>query len=161
LYAQYPRTAFLKTELPPEIAVLNEPLSIAVHGISRAGMQLGSVAVIQGSGAVGLGALLFARLAGAYKTIIVGGPRKRLELATAFGADVTIDVDEITSPEERTQLVRAETVNNRGADIVFDCTGYRESLAEGIGYLRDSAKYVDLGHFTDAGDAPFNAQRLL
>src|SRR5262249_55178990 len=119
LYAQYPRTAFLKTELPPEIAVLNEPLSIAVHGISRAGMQLGSVAVIQGSGAVGLGALLFARLAGAYKTIIVGGPRKRLELATAFGADVTIDVDEITSPEERTQLVRAETVNNRGADIVF------------------------------------------
>jgi threonine dehydrogenase-like Zn-dependent dehydrogenase len=156
IYVRHPQTTFLKTRLPPEIAVLTEPLCIAVHGIARAGMRLGSVAVIQGSGAVGLGALLFARFAGAVKTIIVGGPRERLALAHEFGADVTIDIADVPSPEERIRLVRAETIKARGADVVFECTGYPESIPEGIAYLRTSAHYIELGHFTDMGDVALN-----
>jgi L-iditol 2-dehydrogenase len=37
LYVRHPQTAFLKTDLPPEIAVLTEPLCIAVHAIARQG----------------------------------------------------------------------------------------------------------------------------
>jgi L-iditol 2-dehydrogenase len=156
LYVRYPQTAFLKTDLPPEIAVLTEPLCIAAHAIARHGLRLASVAVIQGSGAVGLGALLFARYAGAVKTIMVGGPSHRLALAREFGADVTIDIAEVPDPAERIRLVRAETVKQRGADVVFECTGYPETIGEGIAYLRDSARFIELGHFTDMGEIALN-----
>lgn len=156
VYVQVPHTAFLKTDLPPEIAVLAEPLTIAIHGINRAGMWLGDTAVIQGSGAIGLGALLFARYAGAAKTIVIGGPAKRLELAREFGADVVVDIAEVSDPQERTRLVLDETLGRRGADIVFECAGFPSAIAEGLGMVRESGRYVELGHFTNVGPATIN-----
>ena len=74
VYAQYPNTPFLKTTAPANIAVLTEPVTIAIHGLNKARPKIGTVAVIQGSGAIGFGALYFMKRMGAYKVIVIGGP---------------------------------------------------------------------------------------
>jgi len=157
VHIQYRGTSFFKTDMDPHIAVLTEPLSICVHGYQRAGgVRFGSTVVVQGTGAIGLGAIAFAKRSGAAKVIAVGGPKRRLDLAKELGADVTIDIEDIRDPQERIQLVKEETKGNRGADMVVECTGFPVSIAEGLSYLRDSGSYVELGHFTDVGNATIN-----
>lgn len=157
VHIQYRGTSFFKTDMEPHIAVLTEPLSICIHGFQRAGgVRFGSTVVVQGTGAIGLGAVAFAKRSGAAKVIAVGGPKRRLELARELGADVTIDIEEIRDPKERIQLVKEETKGGRGADMVVECSGFPASVPEGLSYLRDSASYVELGHFTDVGTANIN-----
>ena len=48
-------------------------------------IKLGDTVVVQGSGAIGLVTLACAKLSGAAKVIMVGGPAGRLELAKRLG----------------------------------------------------------------------------
>lgn len=65
LYASNAGTVFYRTDLPPEVAVLQEPLSVALHAAERAALRIGSTVVVQGVGAIGLMAVVAARAAGA------------------------------------------------------------------------------------------------
>ena len=93
IYLWNPTNVFLKTDLPPEIAVLTEPSACSYHCVSRAGIQLGDTVVIQGTGPIGLLAIAWARRAGAGRLIAVGGPAGRLEFAERLGADLVIDIE--------------------------------------------------------------------
>ena len=163
-YAEYvllniPRTKFLKVQSTPEVAVLLEPFTVGLHFAEKAQMKLGSTAVIQGAGAIGLFSLAAAREAGAHRTIVVGAPESRLQLARDFGADETINIEDITDENERIEQVRTETPGGFGADVVFECTGVPSSIPEGVEMLRRGGTYVEGGHFTDAGNVgmnPFN-----
>src|SRR5699024_4890346 len=107
-------TSFFKTNLAPDIAILTEPFSMAVHEFERAnGIPFGGTVLVQGVGAIGLGAIAFAKLSGASKIIAVGAPQKRLEIAKEFGADVTVNIEEVTDPTQRMNMVKKETVGNR------------------------------------------------
>lgn len=156
IYLNHPRTTFVKMHTPPEIAVLLEPLTIGFHQVDRVRLHAGDVAVIQGSGAIGLFALIASRETGAHKTIVVGAPESRLELAREFGADVAINIEKVTDPKERIEMVRAETTGGYGADVVFECTGFPKAVPEGIEMLRRGGSYVVAGHFTDMGDIQMN-----
>jgi threonine dehydrogenase-like Zn-dependent dehydrogenase len=156
-----PNTMFIKTSAPPEIAVLTEPFTIGIHAVMRAQIQLGDVVVVQGSGAIGLVTLICAKLGGASKIIMVGGPAERLELAQRMGADITIDIEKVRSVEERTELVLSHTPKQAGADIVFECAGFLPATPEGLGYLRRSGVFVEVGHFVDMGAIDFNINQWL
>ncbi len=156
VYVQYEHTPFLKTSLPANIAVLTEPVTIAVQGLNRARPKLGTVAVVQGTGAIGFGAIYFLKRMGAYKVIAIGGPPERLELAKQFGADVTIDIEQVKDPAERVRMVQDETIAQRGADIVFEAAGFPSAIAEGLQMVRTSGDYVELGMFTDRGTVTLN-----
>ncbi len=158
LYLSSPQTTFmLKVDARPSIAVLHEPLGVAAHAVRKAQPKLGSTVVVQGSGAIGLFTLGLARLAGATRAIVVGGPSDRLELAQAFGADVVINIDEMRSPEERMRAVVAETPGGLGADVVYGCVGKAAAWSEGIGYLRDGdGRFLEVGLAGDDGEVPFN-----
>ena len=160
IYLWNPDTVILKTDLPPEVAVLTEPFSIGVHGVMRSGLQFGDTVVVQGSGAIGLVTLICAKVSGAGRLIMVGGPPGRLELAKKLGADVTIDIGEIKDPEERTKIVLENTPQGIGADVVFECAGFLPALPEGLGYVRQSGTYVEMGHFVDVGTFDCNPNRL-
>lgn len=161
IYLYYPDTCFIKTDAPPEVAVLTEPFTIGVHAVMRGGVQIGDTVVVQGSGAIGLFTLICAKISGAAKLIMVGGPAKRLELAKRMGADVTIDIEEVTSVEERTELVKEQTPRKEGADIVFECAGFLPATPEGLGYVKFGGTFVEVGHFVDMGSIDFNINQLL
>ena len=157
----YPDTCVIKTSLPPEVAVLTEPFTIGVHAAMRAKIQIGDTVVVQGSGAIGLVTLVCARISGAAKIIVVGGPAKRLDYAKRMGADVTINIEDVRSVEERTELVLAETPRRAGADVVFECAGFLPATPEGLGYVKRNGTFVEVGHFVDMGSIELNINRLM
>ena len=161
IYLGLHNTLMLKTDCSPEAAVLTEPFTIGVHAAMRGKAQLGDTVVVQGSGAIGLVTLLCAKQMGAAQIIMVGGPAARLDLAKRYGADVTINIEEIKSPEERTEQVLWHTPMKQGADVVFECSGFLAATPEGLGYVRQSGTFVEVGHFVDMGSIDFNINQLL
>jgi threonine dehydrogenase-like Zn-dependent dehydrogenase len=134
-------------------------LVTAIHGLERAPIAWGDVVVIQGSGPVGLAALTVSRQAGAARVVVIGGPRHRLELARAFGADAVIDIQEVSDPAERRRLILAET-GPYGADAVIECVGHPDAVSEGLELCRDGATFLVLGQYADAGNIPFNPHTI-
>jgi threonine dehydrogenase-like Zn-dependent dehydrogenase len=146
----------LPKDLPTEAVVgAGCGLTTALHGLERAPVSLGDVVVIQGSGPVGMASLAVARHSGAARVVVVGGPKHRLEQATAFGADAVISVDEVRDPLERRKLVLEET-GPFGADLVVECVGYPAAVPEGMELCRDGGTYVVLGQYADAGEVMLN-----
>ncbi len=102
-------------------AALTEPLACALHGVDASQIAPGDTVVILGSGPLGLLLTALARLKGA-RAIITGHGADRLALAHHFGADVVIDVSQI-SPQEQFEAVLQETEARRGADVVIEAVG--------------------------------------
>jgi len=154
----------LPEDMPLEVAVLVEPLGIAIHAFERAsdmgspwlfqGMGPGKIIVIQGSGPIGILLTVTAQLCGAGKTIVVGAPENRLALCREFGADETISIEKYPTSEERAQAVKELTPFSQGADIVIEAAGVPGAFQEGIEMVRDRGTFVELGHFTDRGQEP-------
>lgn len=126
----------------------------AFHAVERANIKLGDNVVIQGCGPVGLNAVIFSRLSGAGKIIVLGAPEFRLKLALEFGADKVISIDEYPSPD-RIRLVLEET-GGRGADIAIEASGNPKAVWEGLQMTRDNGVYVVVGQYTDNGPVEIN-----
>ena len=161
VYLNKPGTCLLKTDLPPDIAVLTEPFTIGIHAVMRGGVELGDTVVVQGSGAIGLVTLIGAKLSGAAKLIMIGGPAERLNLARRFGADTTINIEEVTSAAERSEQVKALTPRAEGADVVFECAGFKSAVPEGLGLVKFGGTFVEVGHFVDLGPMELNINQML
>ena len=160
IYLWNPDSVFLKTTMPAEVAVITEPFTIGVHGVMRSGLKFGDTVVIQGSGAIGLLTLVCAKVSGAGRLILVGGPPGRLELGKRLGADLTIDIAEVPDPEERKKIVVENTPRGEGADVVFECAGFLGAIPEGLDYLKRSGTYVEMGHFVDVGTFQCNPNTM-
>lgn len=129
-------------------------LPTAVHAIELARIQLGDCVVIQGSGPVGLTALVLAQLQGAGQVIVVGAPAVRLKVARALGADEVVDITQYDATA-RVERVRALT-GGRGADVTIEATGNPMAVREGMQMTRDAGRLVIVGQYTDAGDLIIN-----
>ncbi|GAC1536810.1 MAG: zinc-binding dehydrogenase [Herpetosiphon sp.] len=129
-------------------------LPTALHALERAEIRFGDTVVIQGSGPVGLNALILAQLRGAGKIMLVGGPPNRLAMAEAAGADAVIDIAG-RDTEARIAAVHEYTAG-RGADVTIEATGVASAVPEGMRMTRDGGRYVVVGQYTDAGSATFN-----
>ncbi|MCC6860830.1 MAG: zinc-binding dehydrogenase [Bryobacterales bacterium] len=130
-------------------------LTTALHGLEHAPVALNDLVVIQGAGPVGLAALALARQAGALRTIVIGGPPHRLELARAFGAHAVISIEDAPDPLERRKLVLEQT-GSFGADVVIECAGHPSAVPEGLELCRDGGRYLVLGQYANAGEVPLN-----
>src|SRR5574341_964209 len=149
------KTILLPTNVTPERLIAGGcGLPTAIHAIERAGITLGDIVAVQGSGPVGLNVAILALLSGAGGVIVIGDPANRLAAAKGFGADETISVAG-TSPEERVGRVKALT-SGRGADITIEATGVPAAVKEGMQLTRDGGRYVVVGQYTDAGDVSIN-----
>lgn len=129
-----------------------------VHGLLEiTPPRVGEVVVVQGAGPVGLASAMYAKLAGAGKVVLVGGPRSRLDLALELGVcDVAVDLFAVADPGERLALVLAETAAGRGADLVVEATGAPQAVAEGLDMCRKNGRYLVVGQYTDHGPVPLN-----
>ena len=147
---------------------LTEPLACCIRALNRAvsadGFRTGDTVVIQGSGPIGLLALVAAREMGAGRTVVVGAPEEpRLKICRAFGADATVSIEEHRTPESRIAAVRDIVRGfgaDFGADLVVECTGHPSAGPEGIEMLRDGGSCIEMGQFTDAGSIETNWHRI-
>ncbi len=154
----------LPDDLPLMTGTLAEPLTSSVRAFRRAqeigAFRVGDTVVIQGSGPIGVLAIVSAREMGAGRVIVVGAPEEpRLALCRAFGAEATVNIEEAVTPEARIAAAR-DIVGGFGADLVVDCSGHPSAGPEGIEMLRDGGTYIEMGQFTDAGSVETNWHRF-
>jgi len=126
------------------------------RGIQRmGGITLADAVVVQGSGPIGIGALIQSKIAGAQRVIVIGAPAHRLELAREMGANETLDLADCPEPAARVQKV-LEMTGGRGADVVIECAGSKTAVQEGLEMVRAAGRYLVVGSYTDYGLLPIN-----
>lgn len=145
--------------LPPELPwttllAAGCGLPTALHAVERAEIRFGDTVLVQGSGPVGLSAVILAQLRGAGQVIVIGGPELRLAMAQHAGANAVIDIG-LRDEAQRLHAVR-ELTHGRGADITIEATGVAAAVPEGMRLTRDAGRYVVVGQYTNAGEASFN-----
>ena len=154
----------LPDDMPLWLGTLAEPLTSSIRAFGRAQeigcFGIGDTVVIQGSGPIGVLAIVSAKEMGAGRVIVVGAPEEpRLRLSRAFGAEATVDIEVHESAEARIAAVR-DIAGGFGADLVVDCSGHPSAGPEGIEMLRDGGTYIEMGQFTDAGAIETNWHRF-
>ena len=77
--------------IPFEVAALNEPMAVALHGANRCRPKPGDKVVVFGAGPVGLGAVLAFKSLGAGHVVVVDLIAERLDKALQIGADAVIN----------------------------------------------------------------------
>lgn len=149
-------------ELPDSVlGYVNCAMGTVTEGLMRAGAKEGDYVVVQGAGGLGLNAVAMAKDMGAHRVIVIDRLETRLELARAFGADYTINIDtEWTTAEMRRQRV-LELTEGRGADIVLELVGRAELLNEGIGYLANGGTFVEIGNIVRGNTVTVDTSLLL
>ncbi len=120
---------------------LVECMAIGAHAVNRAKPVPGEWALVIGAGPIGLGAMAFARLAGA-KVIAMDIDQARLDFAQKhLGAEKTLNAGK----DPATAL--AKLTDGENAPFVFDATGSQASMEKAIEYLSHAGRLVYIGHF--------------
>ena len=73
-------------ELIPSLLSLSDVMSTGYHAAKKAGIEPGQSVTVIGDGAVGLSAVLSAKLMGAARIILMGRHDARTDLGREFGA---------------------------------------------------------------------------
>jgi (R,R)-butanediol dehydrogenase/meso-butanediol dehydrogenase/diacetyl reductase len=119
--------------LDPDDACLAEPLSVALHGLAKTGLQPGEDAVVVGLGSIGLLTVAGLRWHGAGRVVGIDPVDVRRGLAVELGADAAV---------ESAQAARRVT---DGAPVVLECSGRPEALQQAIDLAMPGGRVVLLG----------------
>jgi 2-desacetyl-2-hydroxyethyl bacteriochlorophyllide A dehydrogenase len=131
-----------------ELALV-EPLAIGAHGVRRAYVQTDEFVLVIGAGPIGLGAMEFARIAGA-KVIALDINDRRL----AFCKD-RLKVSYIINAATEDVMSRLQHIT--GSDmptVVVDATGSLKAINNAFQYMAHGARYVLIG--LQKGDISFS-----
>lgn len=126
------------------VAGANCGLAQVIFALDRAGLGAGDSLVVQGAGGLGLYASAVGKERGA-RVIVVEGMPDRLELARAFGADVTVDMTKHVTVEERVAELARHT-DGEGGDVVLEVTGVAPAFAEAVQLVRVGGAVVSMGN---------------
>jgi len=132
----------LPLSLPPEHGAFCEPLACCLHGVDMASIQPGSSVVVLGGGVIGMLTVQLARLAGATAVVLVTRQAVRRQLAEEIGATHSFDPgigDAIEGIAGKSGLVPG------GADVVIECAGVAETMAQAPKLARNGGTVVILG----------------
>lgn len=113
-----------------------EFLAIGAHAVRRGGVSADDNALIIGAGPIGMGAALFAKLAGARKVALLDREGDRARTIAAI-----LGVDAIPFDDELDQSTKDYTGGDH-FDIVFDATGNASSMQRGFDFLAHCGRYV-------------------
>ena len=136
-------------DLSDEAAVMIEPAACAVHAALRAWSDNGGagVHVVVGAGTLGLLTVAALRAHASPERVICAAkhPHQR-RLATELGADVVVEPGELTRAVRRAtrSLVIGDQLTG-GADVVIDCVGSSDSIAQSLAIVRPRGHVVLCG----------------
>ena len=77
--------------LDPRLASLTEPMAVGLHAVNKSSVQPGDVALVIGSGPIGLAIIATLRHRGVEHIVAADYSEKRRELATTMGAHQVVD----------------------------------------------------------------------
>ncbi|MGH2543168.1 MAG: L-threonine 3-dehydrogenase, partial [Ardenticatenaceae bacterium] len=126
------------SDLPPEIASLQDPFGNAVH-TAYAFDLAGKTVLITGVGPIGLMTIPVARVAGAATIIVTDVSRPKLHLARRMGADVMLN------PLEDDIVGAVRDLTGDGADVLLEMSGAAAAIASGLAALRPGGEAALLG----------------
>jgi (R,R)-butanediol dehydrogenase/meso-butanediol dehydrogenase/diacetyl reductase len=123
----------------PREAALAEPLAVALHAITRSGVEPRARALVTGAGPLGL--LLIAALrARGVETITASEPApRRRERAGRVGATRLLEPEELVAPP------MPFTVVDEPFDVAFECSGNPRALESALAQLRRAGTLVIVG----------------
>jgi 2-desacetyl-2-hydroxyethyl bacteriochlorophyllide A dehydrogenase len=122
-----------------ELALV-EPLAIGAHAVQKAAICPDDIAVVSGAGAIGLGIMEMARMAGAM-VIAIDVNEQRLEFCKQkLGVPYIVNA----ASSNAVEAVRDITGGDM-AGLVFDATGNLRAIENGLSYVAHSGKYILVG----------------
>lgn len=123
-------------------AAMVEPVSVAVHAVSRAAPSLGDSALVVGAGMIGLLTIQALRSAGCGLIVAVDLAADRLKLAKRLGADETIQ------PGTGIDVPAAvrEMTDGMGAALAMEAVGADATVAMSIDSVRKGGRVVLIGN---------------
>ncbi len=122
-YAEYvrvqaPTAVKIPASIDIELAVLYEPLSVAVGAYRRANVSVGDNVLILGGGAIGLSLALIVNNLGVNFVGLSEMQPTRLERAKQCGVNVVIDATKVTDP-----VAEFKQQTGKEPDVIFECVG--------------------------------------
>jgi threonine 3-dehydrogenase len=139
-YIVMPASNVIKLDgIPTEIGAIMDPLGNAVHTVLEANVP-GSTVLVIGCGPIGCFAVGVARAAGASLVIASDFNPKRLDLARAMGAQVTLN----PGSDDVVARVR-ELTSGDGVDLVCEMSGHPSGHAQAFAAARIGGRVNLLG----------------
>jgi (R,R)-butanediol dehydrogenase/meso-butanediol dehydrogenase/diacetyl reductase/L-iditol 2-dehydrogenase len=142
-------------KLPDDISLkkgcLLEPVSIAVRMMDKIDMKLGCRVAICGGGPIGLLGLQAIKMMGAASLTLIEPLGARRALASAYGADFTID----PASEDVVNTAIAFT-NGRGYDVVIDCSGSPRAVVSLPAITAKGGKLIYAAMYPNDYEMPLN-----
>ena len=133
-------------ELPENITyeegALVEPLSVAIHAVTRGSVNIGQTGAIFGAGAIGLLILMVIKHAGVGDIFVVDIQEHRLEKAKALGASSVLNNLKSDAVEQIFQMT-----NRLGVDKAFEAVGIEATLVQSLNVLKKGGRAVLAGIF--------------
>ncbi|HSV35072.1 MAG TPA: alcohol dehydrogenase catalytic domain-containing protein [Ramlibacter sp.] len=133
----------LPASLSMEDGALIEPMAVGLHGVALARLAPGARVLVMGAGPVGLAAVFWARRMGAGRIVVTAGSRRREALALAMGATEFV----LPEPDENLPTLAAQALGGP-PDVVFECAGQKDLIAQAIHCVRPAGQVVVLGFCT-------------
>ena len=127
------------TGLTPDQAAMLEFLAVGAHAVARGAVAAGDRVLVVGAGPIGVATALFAKLNGAFVTL-VDRRHARLEYAQKH-----LGLDDVLSAGDGLADSLSTRTDGEMFDIVFDATGSIESMGESLAYLATAGVLVFVG----------------
>jgi D-xylulose reductase len=117
-----------------------EPLAVGMHGVNKARIRPGDVAVVVGAGPIGMVTALAALAGGCGRAFVADVQEPKLELAGKYSGVTPVNVRE----QNLASLVR-EATDDWGADVVFEASGNERAIQGVFGPLCPGGCVVFIG----------------
>lgn len=114
--------------------------SFPLLGVRKLNISIGESVMVAGCGILGLIAIQFARLSGAYPVMAIDFSPERRDLARKLGADFVFD----PADPDVVEKIKAAT-RGRGANAVVEVTGNAKALAQALEYVAWEGRISLLG----------------
>jgi L-iditol 2-dehydrogenase len=112
-------------------AALVEPLACVLRAVEKTGIEEEDTVVVIGIGPIGLMFVQVLKSMGA-KVVALGNRSSQLDMAKIMGADHVVDSTHSNAVEQ----ARKVTSGRRGADVVIEAVGSKETWQQAMGMVR-------------------------
>ncbi len=142
----FPVKAEMVLKLPQAVsldeAAMVEPISVAVHALSRAGSVAGQKVVVLGAGTIGNLVAQVAQASGAAKVMVTDVSEYKLEKALQCGIQLAINTTQV-------DLSRAilEHFGPDKADLILECVGVQDTITQAVANARKGSTIIVVGVF--------------